>query len=142
MGMITSSDAVLNDTVSLASSAPIRGTALQIVLDPRSSLPSLPHDQPPQEPAIPYDRIALVSTGAVKETRLLINPATMVSPLPTPPLTPEIPAKSSPTGPSHFASLGDAQLSQTLSTLNADELEIRYTCLPHGNARSSPFHAQ
>lgn len=111
MGMITNSDTVLNATVSLASSAPIRGSALQIVLDPpRSSLPSLPDDQPLQEPAIPYDRIALVSTEAVKETRLLINPATMVSPLPTPPLTPEIPSKSSPTGPSHFASLGDAQL--------------------------------
>lgn len=107
MGMITNSDTVLNETVSCASSAPIRGSALQIVLDPP---PSLPDDQPLQEPTIPYDRIALVSTEAVKETRLLINPATMVSPLPTPPLTPEIPSKSSPTGPSHFASLGDAQL--------------------------------
>jgi len=115
MRMITGSVTILNDTVSLsvpagvvttaslASSvaAPIRGPTLQVVLDPpRSpSLLSPPNHQPLQEPAALYDGIALLSTGAVKETRPLINPATIVSPLPTPPLTPEIQAD-----PAHLAS--------------------------------------
>ena len=125
-GSITDSDAISNDTVSLstttpagafttaslASSAPIRGPTLQVVLghirpSPSSSLPSPPDDQFPQEPAAPYDGI--VSIGAVKETRPSINPATIiVSPLPTPPLTPETPAKSSPANPTHLASPADA----------------------------------
>ena len=158
MGMITGSDAISNDTVSLsvlagastaaslASSAPIRGPTLQVVLDsPQSfSLPSPPDDQFPQEPAVvPYNGIAFVSTGAIKGTGPSIKPTGVVSSLPTPPLTPETPAKFSPADPTHFASLADAWPSQSLSTLKADdELEIRHTRSPHGNARSNPLSAQ
>jgi len=119
MGMITGSDTVLNGTVSrsipagsvttasLASNAPIKGPTLQIVLNPprTSSLPSPPDEQPPQESAAPYDGIPLVPTGVVKETRPSINPPTIVFPLPTPPLTPETPAK---VDSAHFASPADA----------------------------------
>lgn len=97
MGTITGSDAISNDTVSLsvlagaftaashASSAPIRGPTLQVVLDSLQSfsLPSPPDVQSPQEPAAaPYDGIALVSTGAAKETRPTIKPTSVVSPFP------------------------------------------------------------
>ncbi|KAI9447458.1 hypothetical protein H4582DRAFT_2051214 [Lactarius indigo] len=114
-GTITDSDAISNDmfslsttipagaftAASLASTAPIRGPTLQVVLAqdrplPSFGLPTPPDDQFPQGPAAPYDEVALVSTTAVKETRPSIDPTIVVSPLPTPPLTPETPAKPSP----------------------------------------------
>lgn len=114
-GAITDSDAVSNElvplsipanaftTASLASTAPIRGPTLQVVLDPPQSFShSLPPDQS-QEPAAPYDRTTLVSTGAFKGTLPSINPAVVVSPLPTPPLTPETPEEPSTADPTHFA---------------------------------------
>ncbi|KAI9451012.1 hypothetical protein BJY52DRAFT_1299959 [Lactarius psammicola] len=118
MGTITDSDATSSDTVSLStaipSGIPIRGPTLQVVLahirPPLShGLPSPPDDRSPQDHVAPYDGIALVSTDVVKETRPSINPAIVVSPLLTPPLTPETPAKSSPSYPTHLASSVDAQ---------------------------------
>ncbi|KAN0137452.1 hypothetical protein V8E53_004897 [Lactarius tabidus] len=116
MGAITFSGAVLNDpgslgiptnastTASITSSAPIRGPTLQVVLDPPQSFShSSPPDQP-QEPAAPSNGTTLVPTGAAKETRPSINPTVVVSPLPTPPLTPETPEESSAADPTHFAS--------------------------------------
>lgn len=104
----TDSDATsvpLSIPASLVSSAPFRGPALQVVLDPirppqSFSLPTPPDDHSPQEPAAPYD--------GIKGTRPSINPAIVVSPLPTPPLTPEIPEKPSPASPPHLASPADA----------------------------------
>ena len=115
MGTITDSDAISNDpvsqsistdafTTSLTSSAPIRGPTLQVALDP---LQSFSHSSPPdqsQEPVAPYDRTTLAPSGAVKETRPLLNPEVVVSPLPTPPLTPETPEESSTADATHFAS--------------------------------------
>jgi len=46
---------------------------------PPFGLLSLPDDRSPEEPAAPYDGIALVSNGAVKETRPSINPSIAVS---------------------------------------------------------------
>ena len=114
MGTITDSDSVSNNpvsqstltdalTTSLTSSAPIRGPTLQVALDPLQPFShSSPLDQS-QEPAAPYDGTTLASTGAVKETRPSINPEIVVSPLPTPPLTPETPEESSTADPTHFA---------------------------------------
>ncbi|KAH9166402.1 hypothetical protein EDB89DRAFT_1910720 [Lactarius sanguifluus] len=123
-GNITDSDAISNNVLStapagaftaasLASSAPVRGPTLQVVLThvrppPSFGLLTPLDDQFPQEPAAPYDEIALVSTTAVKETRPSIDPAIVVSPLPTPPLTPETPAKPSPAN-SILMSPADAQ---------------------------------
>ncbi|KAH8982636.1 hypothetical protein EDB86DRAFT_326563 [Lactarius hatsudake] len=119
----TDSDAISNDTLSLstttpagaftaaslASSAPISGPTLQVVLThvrppPSSGLPTPPDDQCPREHAAPYDEIALVSATVIKETRPSVNPAIIVSPLPTPPLTPETPAKPSPANSTHAVS--------------------------------------
>ncbi|KAH8990993.1 hypothetical protein EDB92DRAFT_1816503 [Lactarius akahatsu] len=119
----TDSDAISNYTLSLgtttpagaftaaslASSAPIRGPTLQVALAHVRPLPSFglltpPDDQFPQEHAAPYNEIALVSTTVVKETRPSVNPVIIVSPLPTPPLTPETPAKPSPANSTHVVS--------------------------------------
>ena len=120
MGTITDSDAVSNDpvsqsiptdafTTSLASSAPIKGSTLQVALD---ALHSFSHSSPPdqsQERAATYDGTTLASTGAVKETRPSINLEIVASPLPTPPPTPETPEASSTADPTHFASTANAR---------------------------------
>ncbi|KAH9165359.1 hypothetical protein EDB89DRAFT_2076909 [Lactarius sanguifluus] len=103
----TTTPAAAFTTASLASSASIRGPTLQVVLThirppPSFGLPSPPDDQFPQKPAALYDEIAPISTTAVKEARPSVNPAIVVSPLPTPPLTPETPAKPSPENSTHM----------------------------------------